>query len=176
MVRIHKLFARPLGLRARRGPLHAALQGDEPLLQLLGALPGKIALRPCQISLRLRSLRLGKGLVGLPPLPRQLAPEVSLLSLQRGHLVRQLAALAVGGRFFTDGVSMLCPKSLDFGRHNCREGPRRCAVGEVSHLQNTRETRGPSKPTKKNEVQLSRPDLAPPSPPSAGGTQRPPHP
>jgi hypothetical protein len=94
-------------------------------------LPGKIALRSCQVSLRLRSLRLNKSLVGLPPLPRQLAPEVSLLSLQRGHLVRQLATLAVGDRLLTDGVSMLCPKSLDFGSHNCRESPRRSAAGEV---------------------------------------------
>jgi hypothetical protein len=45
---------------------------------------------------------------------------------------------------------MLRPKSLDFGRHNCREGPRRCAVGEVSRLQNTRKTAAPTKPTQKN--------------------------
>jgi hypothetical protein len=33
---------------------------------------------------------------------------------------------------------MLRPKSLDFGRHSCREGPRRSTAGEVSHLQSTR--------------------------------------
>src|SRR5688572_4291983 len=63
------------------------------------------------------------------------SPEVSLLPLQGGHPVRQLTALAVGGRLLTDSVSMLCPKSLDFGRHSCREGPRRSTAGEVSHLQ-----------------------------------------
>jgi hypothetical protein len=78
------------------------------------ALPGKTALRPRQIGLCLRRVRLGEGLIS------QLAPEVSPLTLQRGHLIRQLAALAVGGRLFPDGVSMLRPKSLDFGRHNCR--------------------------------------------------------
>jgi hypothetical protein len=46
---------------------------------------------------------------------------------------------------------MLRPKSLDFGRHNCREGPRRRAVCEVSHLQNTRKTAAPTKPIKKKK-------------------------
>ena len=96
---IHKLRARPFGLRTHRGlgPLRAALQGGEPLLQMFGELLGKIALRPRQFGLRLRSLLLGDGLVGLPPLRRQLAPEVSLLPLQCGHLVRQFTALAAGG-------------------------------------------------------------------------------
>jgi hypothetical protein len=58
---------------------------------------------------------IGEGLNSLLSLLRQLAPEVSPLALQRGHLIRQLTALAVGGRFFPDGVSMLRPKSLDFG-------------------------------------------------------------
>jgi hypothetical protein len=143
----HKLFARPLSLRARRslGPLHTGLQGVEPLLQFLGALSGETALRPRQIGLRLRRLRLGEGLISLLPLLRQLALEVSPLTLQRGHLIRQLAALAVGGRLFSDGVSMLRLKSLDFGRHNCRKGPRRRAVYEVSHLQDTHKTTAPTK-------------------------------
>jgi hypothetical protein len=68
------------------------------------------------------------------------------------HLVRQLAALTVGGRFFPDGVGMLRPKSFDFGRHNCREGPRRRAAYEVSRLQNTRKTTAPTKPIKKPKV------------------------
>jgi hypothetical protein len=74
-----------------------------------------------------------------------LAPEVSPLTLQRGHLIRQLAALAVGGRLFPDGVSMLRLNSLDFGRHNCRKGPRRRAVCEVSRLQDTHKTTTPMK-------------------------------
>jgi hypothetical protein len=47
---------------------------------------------------------------------------------------------------------MLRPKSFDFGRHSCREGPRRGAVGEVSHLQNTRKTAAPAKPIKKRSL------------------------
>jgi hypothetical protein len=74
---------------------------------MFGELLGKIALRSRQFGLRLRSLLLGDGLIGLPPLRRQLVPEVSLLPLQGGHLVRQLTALAVGGRFLKDSVSML---------------------------------------------------------------------
>jgi hypothetical protein len=46
---------------------------------------------------------------------------------------------------------MLCPKSLDFGRHSCREGPRRCTVGEVSHLQNTRKAAASASREKKRE-------------------------
>jgi hypothetical protein len=147
----HKLFACPLSLRAHRGlgPLHTGLQSAEPLLQLLGALPGKTALRPRQIGIR---LRLGKGLISLLPLLRQLAPEVSLLTLQRGHLIRQLAALTVGDRLFPDGVSMLRPKSLDFGRHNCRKGPRRRAVCEVSRLQDTYKVAAPTKPVKNRSL------------------------
>jgi hypothetical protein len=64
---------------------------------MFGELLGKIALRPRQSGLRLRSLLLGGGLVCLPPLRRQLAPEVGLLPLQGGHPVRQLTTLAVGG-------------------------------------------------------------------------------
>jgi hypothetical protein len=50
---------------------------------------------------------------------------------------------------------MLCPKSLDFGRHNCREGPRRRAVGEVSHLHNTHKTAAPAKKKKSGSADLT---------------------
>jgi hypothetical protein len=43
---------------------------------------------------------------------------------------------------------MLRPKSLDFGRHNCRKGPRRHAVSEVSRLKDTHKTTIPTKPVK----------------------------
>jgi hypothetical protein len=141
------LFTRPLNFRARRslGPLHAGLQSVEPRLPFLGALAGETTLHPRQIGLRLRRLRLGEGLISLPPLLHQLAPEVSPLTLQGGHLLRQLVALAIGDRLFLDGVSMLRPKSLDFGRHNCRKGTRRHAVSEVSRLKDTHKTIIPTK-------------------------------
>jgi hypothetical protein len=74
--------------------------------------------------------------------------ELSPLALQHGYLLRQFAALAIGDRLLPDGLSMLRPKSLDFGRHNCREGPRRHAVGEVSRLKDTHKTTIPTKPVK----------------------------
>jgi hypothetical protein len=52
----------------------------------------------------------------------------------------------------------LCPKSFDFGSHSCREGPRRSAAGEVSHLQSNRKTAAPAsqkKGTKSNSADLT---------------------
>ena len=62
-----------------------AAQGVEPRLQLLGALAGETALRPHHVGLGLRSLRISDGLVRLPPLLRQLAPEIRLLGRHGGH-------------------------------------------------------------------------------------------
>jgi hypothetical protein len=86
-VRVHELRVRPLNLRARRGLglVHAAAQGVEPHLQLLGALAGETALRPRHFGLGLRSLCISDGLVRLPPLLRQLAPEIRLLGRHGGH-------------------------------------------------------------------------------------------
>jgi hypothetical protein len=46
---------------------------------------------------------------------------------------------------------MLRPKSLDFGRHNGRKGPRRRTAGEVSRLQNTHKTTAPAKQKKQTK-------------------------
>jgi hypothetical protein len=80
----------PLDLHACRGLdlVHVVAQGIEPRLQLLGLLAGETALRPRHFGLGLRSLRISDGLVGLPPLLRQLAPEIRPLGLQGGHLLR----------------------------------------------------------------------------------------
>jgi hypothetical protein len=67
---------------------------------------------------------------------------------------------------------MLRPKSLDFGRHICRKGPRRHAVGEVGRLIDTHETTIPMEAVK-TKVQFNLLDLAAATPPSAGGTQCP---
>jgi hypothetical protein len=40
---------------------------------------------------------------------------------------------------------MLRPKSLNFGRHNRRKGPRRHAVSEVSRQQDAHKTTIPTK-------------------------------
>jgi hypothetical protein len=180
-VRVHELCARPLNFRACRGLslLHAAAQSVEPHLPFLGALAGKTSLHPRQFGLRLRSLRLGNGMVGLPPFFHQLAPEVHLLGLQSGHLLRQPATFALRSRLLPDGVRVLRPKSLDFGRHIYSKGTRRHAVGEVGRLTETHETTVPMK-TADTEVQLNLLDLAAATaaatPPSAGGTWRPPRP
>jgi hypothetical protein len=111
-------------------------------------------------------------LVGLPPLLHQLAPEVRPLALQGGHLLRQLAALAIRSRLFPDGVSMLRRRSLDLGRHICSKGPRRHAVGKIGRLTDTHETTIPMKAVN-TEVQLNLLDSAAATPPSADGTQCP---
>ena len=71
---------RSLDLRTHRGLgfVHAAAQGVEPRLQLLGKLVGETALRLRKLGLGLRSLRISNGLVRLPPLLHQLAPEIPL--------------------------------------------------------------------------------------------------
>jgi hypothetical protein len=130
------------------------VQSVEPHLPFLGALADETPLRPCQFGLRLRSLRLGDGLVGLPPFLHQLAPEVRPLALQGGHLLRQPAALALRSRLFPDGVRVLRPKSLDFGKHICSKGTRCHTVGEVGRLIDTHETTIPMKAAN-TEVQLN---------------------
>jgi hypothetical protein len=51
---------------------------------------------------------------------------------------------------------MLRLKSLDFGRHSYREGPRRSTAGEVSHLQSTRKAVAPKE---RGEREYSSADL-----------------
>jgi hypothetical protein len=180
-VRVHELCARPLNLRARRGLdlVHTAAQSVEPHLPFLGALAGEAPLRPRQFGLRLRSLRLGDGLIGLPPFLRQLAPEVCLLGHQGDHLLRQPAVFALRSRLLPDSVRVLRPKSLDFGRHICSKGTQRHAFGEVGRLTETHKTTIPME-TGNTEVQLNLLDLAAATaaatPPSAGGTRCPPRP
>jgi hypothetical protein len=88
----------------------------------------------------LRSLCFSDGLVSLPPLLRQPAPEVHLLSLQGGHLLRQPAVFAFLSRLLPDSIRMLRPKPLDFGS-NVRSRDTRCnTIGEVSRLTKTNET------------------------------------
>jgi hypothetical protein len=113
------------------------VQSVEPHLPFLGALAGETPLRPRQFGLR---LRLGDGLVGLPPFLHQLASEVHPLALQGGHLLRQPAALAIRSRLLPNGVRVLRPKSLDFDRHICSKGTQRHTVGEVGRLTDTLKT------------------------------------
>jgi hypothetical protein len=181
VVRVHELCARPLNLRARGGLglVHAAAQSVVPHFPFLGALAGETSLRPRQFGLRLRSLRLGDGLVGLPPFLHQLAGEVRLLGLQGGHLLRQPAVFTLRSRLLPNGVRVLRLKSLDFGRHICSKGTRRHPVGEVGRLTETHKTTFPIEAAN-TEVHLNLLDLAAATtaatPPSAGGTLCPPRP
>jgi hypothetical protein len=135
-VRVHELRMRPLDLRTHRGLgfVHAAAQGVEPHLQLLGKLAGETALHPRKLGLGLRSLRVSNGLVRLPPLLRQLAPEIRLLGLHGGHLLRQPAAFAFGSRPLLHNIRMLHPETLDLGSKLRSQGTRRDVVGEVGRL------------------------------------------
>jgi hypothetical protein len=101
-------------------------------------LAGEATLRQRHLSLRLRSLRFSDGLVSLPPLLRQPAPEVRLLGLQGGHLLRQPAVLALHSRLIPDNIRMLRPKILDFGGDVRSQDARRNTVGEVGRLAKTR--------------------------------------
>jgi hypothetical protein len=136
LVRVHELRMRPLDLRMHRGLglVHTAAQGVEPRLQLLGKLSGETALRPRRLGLGLRSLRISNGLIRLPPLLRQLAPEIHLLGLHGGHLLRQPAALAFRSRLLLHSIRMLRPETLDLGSKLRSQGTRRNVVGEVGRL------------------------------------------
>jgi hypothetical protein len=90
-------------------------QAVEPCLQILGALAGETALRPCKLGISLRSLRIGNGLVRLRPLLHQLAPESPLLGLHSGQLLCEPSAFAFRSRLLPDSIRMLRPETLDFG-------------------------------------------------------------
>jgi hypothetical protein len=116
-VRVHKLRMRPLDLRARRGLgfVHAIAQVVEPRLQLLGALAGETGLHPRKFGLGLSSLRIGNGLVRVPPLLHQLTPEIPLLGLRSSQPLRQPAAFVFRSRLLPNSIRMLRPETLDFG-------------------------------------------------------------
>jgi hypothetical protein len=127
---------RPLNLRARRGLdfIHAVVQATEPRFQLLGALAGKTGLLPRKFSVGLGSLRVGDGLVRVPPLLRQLAPEFPLLGLRSGQPLRQPAAFVFRGRLLPTCIRMLRPETLDFGSKLQSQGARHNMVGEGGRL------------------------------------------
>jgi hypothetical protein len=106
---------RPLDLHVRRG-LHfvqAVAQATEPRLQLLGMLAGETALCPHKFGLGLRSLRLSIGSVCVPPLLRQLVPEIHLLGLHSRHPLRQLVASVFHSWLFPSSFRMLRSEALD---------------------------------------------------------------
>jgi hypothetical protein len=100
---------------------------------------GETALRPRHFGLRSRSLRFSDGLICLPPLLRQLAPEVRLLGLHGSHFLRQPAVLTFRSRHLPDSIRMLA-RRLDFGSHVRSQDTRRHAVGEVGRLTKAHET------------------------------------
>jgi hypothetical protein len=127
---------RPRDLRACQGLgfIHAIAQAIEPCLRILGALAGETALRPSKLGIGLRSLRIGNGLVRLPPLLHQLAPEFPLLGLHSGQLLRQPSAFAFRNRLLPDSICMLRRETLDFGSKLYSQSTQRDMVGEVGRL------------------------------------------
>jgi hypothetical protein len=135
-VHVHELRMRPLDLRARRrlGFVHAIAQAVEPRLQLLNALAGETGLNPRKFGLRLSSLRIGNGLVRVPPLLHQLTPEIPPLSLRRSQPLRQPAVFVFRSRLLLNRIRMLCPETLDFGSKLRSQSTQRNMVGEVRRL------------------------------------------
>ena len=127
---------RPLDLHVRRGLgfVQTVVQGASPRLQLLGELAGETALRPHKLGLGLRSLHISNGLVRLPPLLRQLAPEIRLLGFHSGHLLHQPAAFAFCSQLLPNNICILRPEMLDLGSKLRSQSTRRDVVGEVGRL------------------------------------------
>jgi hypothetical protein len=136
LVRIHELRVRPLDLYARRGLgfIHAAAKAAELHFQLLGALAGKTGLRPRKFSVGLSSLRVGDGLIRVPPLLCQLAPEITLLGLHSGQPLHQPAVFTFCSRLLPNSIRMLRTETLDFDRKLHSQSTRRDMVGEVGRL------------------------------------------
>jgi hypothetical protein len=68
---------------------------------------------------------------------RRSACNVSPLSLQGGHLLRQPTTLALRGRLIPDRIRVLRPKILDFGGDVRGQDARRNTVDEVERLAKT---------------------------------------
>jgi hypothetical protein len=118
-------------------------------------------------------------MVRLPPLLRQLAPEVRLLGLQGSHFLRQPAVFTFRSRLLLDSICMLRPETLDFGGHVRSQGTQRDTVSEVGHLTKTHEIQI-LRETTNIEVQhnllASTAVTAATTFPSVAGTWSPPHP
>jgi hypothetical protein len=143
-VRVHELRMRPLDLRTRRGLgfVHVVAQATEPRLQLLGELAGETGLRPRKFGLGLSSLRIGNGFVRVPPLLRQLTPELPLLGLRNSQPLHQPTAFVFHSRLLPNSIRMLRPDTLDFGCKLRSQSTRRNMVGQGGRLpQNTHEIR-----------------------------------
>jgi hypothetical protein len=135
-VSVHVLHMRSLDLRARRdlGFVHAIAQAVEPRLQLLDALVGETGLCPRKFGLGLCSLRISNGFVRVPPLLRQLTPEIPLLGLRSSQPLRQPAAFVFCSRLLPNSIRMLRPETLDFGSKLQSQSTRHDMVGEVGRL------------------------------------------
>ena len=61
-------------------------------------------------------------------------PEIRLLDLHGGHLLRQSAAFALHSRLLPHSIRMLRMETLDLGSKVRSQGTRRDVVGEVGRL------------------------------------------
>jgi hypothetical protein len=136
-VRIHELRVRPLNLHTCRGLgfIHAVAKAAELRFKLLGALAGETGLRPRKFSVSLSSLRVGGSLIRVPPLLRQLAPEIPLLGLHSGQPLRQPTVFTFRSRLLPNSIHMLRTETLDFGSKLRSQSTRRDMVSEVGRLQ-----------------------------------------
>jgi hypothetical protein len=136
LVRIHELRVRLLNLRARRGLgfIHVAAKAVELRFQLLGALAGETGLHLRKFSVGLSSLRVGDGLIRVPPLLHQLAPEIPLLGLHSGQPHHQPVVFTFRSRLLSNSIRMLRTETLDFGSKLHSQSTRHDVVGEVGRL------------------------------------------
>jgi hypothetical protein len=88
------------------------------------------------------SLRISIGFVRVPPLLRQLAPEIPLLGLCSSQPLGQPATFVFRSRLLPNNICMLRPETLDFGSKLQSQGTQRNMVGEGDRLpQETHEIR-----------------------------------
>jgi hypothetical protein len=103
-------------------------------------LAGETVFCPRKLGIGLRSLRISNGLVRLPPLLHQLAPEIPPLGLHSGQLLCQPSAFAFGSRLLLNSVRMLRSETFNFGSKLHSQDTRCDTIGEVGRLTQSHET------------------------------------
>jgi hypothetical protein len=113
------------------------------------------ALRLCKFGVDLRSLRISNGLVRLPPLLHQLAPEIPLLGLHSGQPLCQPVVFTFCSRLLLNSICMhgdarlwqQTPQSEHPTRHGRRSRPPTTKNHETRNLIKTTNYRSPTRLT-----------------------------